>query len=135
MANIMAVDPGREKCGWAVLTEEGQVLSHAVEARKKLVQLFQKKQQVFDIKVLVLGNGTGSAALKQELESALPELAIELIDEYKTTEQARSRYWQENPPKGWRRLIPLGLQVPPEPVDDYVAILLAEKYIKKSKNI
>lgn len=133
MTKIMAIDPGREKCGWAILSESGEVLCHAVEGREKLVELLQEKQQAFAIKRIVLGNGTGSATLKQEIESALSELTIELIDEYKTTEQARVRYWQENPPQGWRKLFPLGLQVPPEPVDDYVAILLGEKYLKKSK--
>lgn len=135
MTKIIAIDPGREKCGWAILSERGEVLCHAVAARDQLVQLLQEKQQAFAIKMIVLGNGTGSAALKQELKSALPELTIELIDEYKTTEQARGRYWQENPPTGWRRLFPIGLQVPPEPVDDYVAILLGEKYLKESKKI
>ena len=40
---------------------------------------------------------------------------------------------QENPPKGWKKLIPLGMQVPPVPVDDYAAIVIGRKYLKDNK--
>jgi hypothetical protein len=49
-----------------------------------------------------------------------------LIEEAGTTLAARARYFKEHPRRGWRRLLPLGLQTPPEPYDDYVAVLLAE---------
>ena len=35
---------------------------------------------------------------------------------------AKGEYWKANPPNGWRRLIPVTMQVPPVPVDDFVAV-------------
>ena len=58
---------------------------------------------------------------------------IVLINEYRTTDEARKLYFQENPPKGWKKLIPLGMQVPPVPVDDYAAIVIGRKYLKDNK--
>ena len=40
-------------------------------------------------------------------------------------------YWREHPPRGLMRLIPVTMQVPPVPVDDYVAVILAERYFDK----
>jgi hypothetical protein len=37
------------------------------------------------------------------------------------------------PPKGLTRLIPKSLRVPPRPVDDIVAILLIERYLKNGQ--
>jgi hypothetical protein len=51
---------------------------------------------------------------------------LRAVDEHGTTLRARARYFTDHPPRGWRRLIPRSLQTPPEPYDDYVAVLLAE---------
>ncbi len=52
-----------------------------------------------------------------------------MIDEHRSSEQGRRRYFRENPPRGWRRLLPVGLQTPPRAYDDYVAVVLAERYL------
>ena len=36
----------------------------------------------------------------------------------------------EHRPKGIARLIPKGMRTPPEPIDDYAAVILAERYLK-----
>ena len=33
--------------------------------------------------------------------------------------------------KGWRKLLPVTMQVPPEPVDDLVAVILARRELEK----
>jgi hypothetical protein len=52
-----------------------------------------------------------------------------LVDEHRSSEQGRRRYFRDNPPRGWRRLLPVGLQTPPRAYDDYVAVILAERYL------
>jgi hypothetical protein len=56
---------------------------------------------------------------------------IHLVDEYETSRQARGLYFAEHPPAGWRRLIPLGLQLPARPIDDYAAILIARRFLAR----
>jgi hypothetical protein len=39
-------------------------------------------------------------------------------------------YWQENPPKGLKKLIPLGMLVPPVPLDAYAAVILVRRFLE-----
>jgi hypothetical protein len=61
-------------------------------------------------------------------------MRIVLVDEKGTSLLARERYLKENPPAGWRRLLPSGMQIPKEPYDDYAALLLAERYLSNPSN-
>jgi hypothetical protein len=59
----------------------------------------------------------------------MPSMGILVVDEKNTTLQARERYWEHNPRRGWRRFLPSTLQVPPADVDDFVALILAERVL------
>ncbi len=130
---IVAVDPGREKCGLAVLHRQQGILEKSVVASADLIVRLTDYCSRYPVTAIVLGNGTSSADKAARIRAMLGSrtgtaIPLQLMDEYKTTEAARVRYWQENPPCGWRRLLPVTMQVPPVPVDDYVAVLLGEKY-------
>jgi hypothetical protein len=56
------------------------------------------------------------------------------VDESHTSEQARRRYVNEKPAHGWRRLLPKALRTPETPYDDYVAILLAERWWRERQD-
>ncbi len=57
----------------------------------------------------------------------LPAPLVE-VEERHTSEQARIRYLDATPVRGWRRLLPRALRVPETAYDDYVAIILAERW-------
>lgn len=78
--------------------------------------------------ILIIGGGTGSSAVVK-IASKLP-IPHKVVDERLSTQNARQRYFIDHPPKGWRRLIPQGLLVPPENYDDYAAVILAEEYLR-----
>jgi len=81
------------------------------------------------VALVLIGDATNGKALARSLRDALPEnVPIEMVPEAFTSQRARTRYCQENPPPGWRRLLPTGLRTPPCPYDDYVAVLLAEDW-------
>lgn len=128
---IAAIDPGRDKCGLAVLSETGAILLQRVISTADLEKEITSAVERYAPKVLLLGNGTTSSQAEERIRMSVPELAVEVVDEYKTTEQARKEYWKANPPKGLRRLLPVSMQVPPVPVDDFVAIILARRYLEK----
>ena len=75
---------------------------------------------------MVIGDGTGSRHWCQRLA---PELPLQLVNEHGTTLAARRRYWELEPPSGWRRLLPAGLRQPPRDWDDVVAQLLLERWL------
>ena len=129
---ILAIDPGREKTGIAIL-KNSDVLEHKIINSEELVQIIKSLLEKYIIKTIVMGNGTSSKKKYDLLKQEFIDRDIVLINEYLTTDEARKLYFQENPPKGWKKLIPLGMQVPPVPVDDYAAIVIGRKYLKDNK--
>lgn len=129
---ILAIDPGREKTGIAIL-KNSDVLEHKIINSEELVQIIKSLLEKYIIKTIVMGNGTSSKKKYDLLKREFIDRDIVLINEYRTTDEARKLYFQENPPKGWKKLIPLGMQVPPVPVDDYAAIIIGRKYLKDNK--
>ncbi len=129
---LIAIDPGREKCGIAVVHSTQGILELLIVPTVDLATTVGDMVSRYQTRTIILGNGTSHREAKDTLESAT-EYSIHVVDEAHTTEQARIRYWEENPPQGLRRLIPLGLQSPPEPVDAYVAVILAERWLAKQE--
>lgn len=129
---ILAIDPGREKTGIAIL-KNSDVLEHEIINSEELVQIIKSLLEKYIIKTIVMGNGTSSKKKYDLLKREFIDRDIVLINEYRTTDEARKLYFQENPPKGWKKLIPLSMQVPPVPVDDYAAIVIGRKYLKDNK--
>jgi RNase H-fold protein (predicted Holliday junction resolvase) len=125
--NVLAIDPGRDKCGVAIVSESG-VLSKAVVETPTLAKFLAQLKEEFHIDRAIVGNGTNSKKVSDVVKRVLG-LLPEFVDEYYTTLEARKRYFKENPPKGLARLIPVSMQVPKVPFDDYVAVILAEKYL------
>jgi hypothetical protein len=141
----LAIDPGTQKAGVAiaelpspngvaadpsaearldVLLSQVQVLHRAVVPIEELLARLPEWLERYAPQRLLIGTGTGSRALLARLQAQSPNLRWERVEERDTTLQARRLYFHFHPPRGWRRLLPKGLLVPPEPYDDYVALLL-----------
>jgi hypothetical protein len=82
--------------------------------------------------VLVVGSGTGSADVLRLIRAACSDAVCVTIEERDSTLQARQLYWEDTPPRGWQRLLPRGMLVPPRPVDDYAAVVLARRYLQRT---
>lgn len=129
---LLGFDPGRDKCGLAVMGKQQQLLYHQVVPSADAIATLQQLCQQFSIATLVMGDQTTAKKWKQELERELSaSLPIVLVDERYSSLEARDRYWQMYPPTGLQRLIPQGMREPPRPIDDIVAILLIERYLKE----
>jgi RNase H-fold protein (predicted Holliday junction resolvase) len=127
---ILAVDPGRDKCGLAVVDIHGRALVQEVIPAAALAARAQELGRDHDFSVIVVGDRTGADEALDALESTLPDVETAAVDEHRSTEEARRLYFRDHPPRGWRRLIPVGLQTPPRPCDDYVAVILARRYLR-----
>jgi len=127
---ILAVDPGRDKCGIAVVEPNGRVLYKAVAATENIAGEIRRLLGDYHVKRLVLGDRTAANEVMRALRQAHLPLAPILVDEHLSSEAGRRRYFRDNPPRGWRRLLPVTLQTPGRPYDDYVAVVLAERYLE-----
>ncbi|PHJ64583.1 resolvase [Nostoc linckia z18] len=129
---ILGFDPGRDKCGLAVMGLDRQLYYHQVVSAKEAIATIETLRQQFPISLMVMGNQTTANQWKQQFYQELSEpLNIILVDERYTTLEARDRYWQMYPPKGLIKLLPQGMRQPPRPIDDIVAILLIERYLNR----
>ncbi len=131
---ILGFDPGRDKCGVAVMNSDREIYEHQVVTSDSAIAYMESLSQKYNLKMIVMGNLTTAKSWYQKLQSHFADLPIEMIDENNSTLEARSRYWQIYPPRGITRLIPLGMRIPPRPIDDIVAIILIERYLLKLEN-
>ena len=125
---ILAVDPGRDKCGLALIRSDRTIIEKAVVPASAVGEAVARILHANPEAVLVMGDRTAAAETAAALRAGL-HVSPRLVDEHRSTEQGRRRYFRDNPRRGWRRLLPVGLQTPPRPYDDYVAVVIAERYL------
>ena len=137
---VLAIDPGRSKCGLAVVTSSDHplpnsksfdILHQSVVSRSDIKMAISSLIESYSPCVIIIGDGTSSSQLAQEI-TELNFAKVEFVDEKFTSIAARKRFFIENPPRGFRKLIPTSFQTPSRPYDDYVAVILAEIYLSTS---
>jgi RNase H-fold protein (predicted Holliday junction resolvase) len=141
---FLGVDPGRQKFGWALTEENGNLCASGIVsfeqldlfanavalAPEKLCQWRLEGELPSGIRIrkVFCGDGTGHAPF---LRSLLPQgIDVELIKERNTTLNARALYWKLHPPLGLWRLVPLSLRVPPRPIDDLAACCIVHRALQ-----
>ncbi|MBD2312999.1 pre-16S rRNA-processing nuclease YqgF [Desertifilum sp. FACHB-1129] len=129
---ILGFDPGRQKCGLAVMGVDRVLYYHQVIASEAAIATIAQLQKQYPISLLVMGDQTSAKEWKQRISQELTLSAnIVTVDERYSSLEARDRYWQMYPPQGLTRLLPKGMRQPPRPIDDIVAILLIERYLER----
>ena len=127
---ILGFDPGKDKCGIAVMGSDRALLYHQVLPTAQVILQINDLFQQYNVTRLVMGDQTTSKQWQQRLTTAFPDLPILLVDERYSSLEARDRYWQMYPANFLTGLIPQGMRQPPRPIDDLVAIILIERYLK-----
>lgn len=133
---VLAIDPGSSKCGLAVVRRDREgrleLVVRKVVPTERLTEAIADTAAVAPYSLVIMGSGTRSKELSAALKEARPQDPILMVDEKDTTMEARERYWEFNPRRGWRRLLPSTMLTPPDPVDDFVALILAERVLEHS---
>ena len=128
---ILGIDPGSDQTGAAFLDSAGNIVRMDILWMDEFAKNLTEFLQTATPETCIIGNGTTSTKLQQTLAAILPALEIVVCDEAHSTEEARKLYWELNPPKGWRRRMPLGMLTPSVPLDAYAAVVLPRRYLKK----
>ena len=126
----LGIDPGRSKTGLALVNGAGKIVKlHIAESQNidnEIVEFIKNSCPVH----IVLGNGTNSRNIGESVKRVLNDVMVTVVEEAHSTEEARTLYWQENPPKGLKKLVPLGMLVPPVPLDAYAAVILVRRFLE-----
>jgi RNase H-fold protein (predicted Holliday junction resolvase) len=127
---VLGIDPGTRKVGFALIEDAvSPPLALGIESLDGLLRTLGPIVEAHAPRAVALGGGTNSAAIRALLERF--GAPVHLIDETDTSYRARALYFADHPPRGWRRLVPLGLQLPPRPIDDYAALLIARRFAQR----
>jgi RNase H-fold protein (predicted Holliday junction resolvase) len=127
---VLGIDPGTRKVGFALIEDAGSPpLALGIETLEGLLPRLAPLVEAHPPGAVALGRGTNAAVIRALLERL--GAPVHLIDETDTSYRARALYFADHPPRGWRRLVPLGLQLPPRPIDDYAALLIARRFAER----
>jgi RNase H-fold protein (predicted Holliday junction resolvase) len=129
VTSILGVDPGRAKAGYAVVTAGGRVIAQGIEVLEALPSRLEVVLALHMVDAIALGSGTNGRLVRGLLERF--KLPIHWVDEFETSRTARSLFFADHPPRGWKRLLPIGLQLPERSVDDYAAIAIARRFLAR----
>lgn len=130
---ILGFDPGRDKCGLAVMRQDSKIYHHQIVDSTVAIATIKQLLLKYSFEILIMGDRTTSKTWRKKIaENLACGAEIIMVDEHNSTKDARDRYWQIYPPQGLTKLIPLGIRVPPRPVDDIAAIILIERYLRES---
>ncbi len=132
--DILSLDPGRDKVGAAVLSQNAEEKEKTIIKREEIVKHLTEVFDKYDINIIVFGSGTGSEELIEEIKENIDieDKKIKMIDEQYTTEEAQARYLAEKPMSRYEKFLRkfINWKVN-KPLDDYAALIIAEKYLKK----
>ncbi len=128
--DVLGIDPGSGKCGLAVVGPDRTVIHRSIVALPALEDAIRAIIRTYTIRAVVVGDRTGSRPVAQAARSIAGAERVHTVDEHNSTLRARDLYWQLNPPGLFARLIPKGLRVPPGPIDDYAAAVLALDFVR-----
>lgn len=116
------------KCGLAVVTNQFTVLNKQTVDLRNLKQTVQQLCAEYKVSAVVVGDRTHSKVICSQLTDS-PGLPIFMVNEDRSSMEGRYRYLKENT-RGLSRMLPIGLRIPREPYDDYVAVILAERFFR-----
>ncbi len=125
---FLGLDPGKSKCGLAVLGIDRKLWLQEIVPSAATIDRIGEILRQYPISLLILGNGTGNKFWKEQLQN---QIRIVTVDEKFSTLEARERYWELYPPQGLVRFLPQKLRIPPRDLDDIVALILIERYLKQ----
>ena len=125
----LGVDPGRDKTGAALVTGDGTLVRQAILPTEGFLDHLKEFLAADRPAGCVLGEGTTSKTMHRQLAEAFPQLPLYEVDEYGSTQEAKKLYWQLNPPRGWKKLLPTALLSEPSAVDGLAAVVLVKRFL------
>ncbi|MGM0500529.1 MAG: Holliday junction resolvase RuvX [Bacillota bacterium] len=129
---LLALDPGSDKVGTAVLDYQAQEQEKTIVKIDELLDHLKEIFEIYQIEEIIIGNGTGAEKIIELIKNNFKNKKISLVEEEFTTEEAQARYLKEKPMSNYEKLLRKVVSWKlKKPLDDYAALIIGEKYLEK----
>ena len=127
MNKVIAIDPGKAKCGLIVADLQERKVYEAIVIKNKLLLNYIKKKFLNEKKIkCLIGNGTTCKSYIKDLSNFLPNLII--AEEKNSTFRAKQRYFEIFPLMGLKRFMPREIFILNKNLDALAALIIMEDY-------
>jgi RNase H-fold protein (predicted Holliday junction resolvase) len=130
---ILAIDPGTSKIGWALVDNLGKAAGQGITPIGQWDDQLRQLADPGGITVVVIGNGTNRMNIASGVQRQLQQARVVSVDETGSTVEAwKLKRGEEAGRNPWRVLLfTLRQLFGQEPVDDYAARVLAQRYLAR----
>ena len=129
MPKVIAIDPGKSKCGLVLAEINKKKVHQAIIIKSELIKDYVRNlNNVEKISKIIIGNGTTSREIRGELDFFKEEIIT--FEEKNTTYRAKSRYFEIFPISGLKFLIPREIFILNKNLDAVSALIILEDYCK-----
>ena len=129
MSQVIAIDPGKIKCGLVLAEISEKKVHKAIILKSELIESYVRNLiTAEDISQIIIGNGTTSREIREKLYFFKKEIIT--FEEKNTTYRAKARYFELFPISGLKFLIPREVFLLNKNLDAVSALIILEDYCK-----
>ena len=134
MAKVIAIDPGKSKCGLVLAEINTKKVYEAIIIKSEFLEKYVRDlNTIEDISKIIIGNGTTSRKTIEKLDFFKKEIIT--FEEKNTTYRAKERYFELFPISGLMLLIPREVFILNKNLDAISALIILEDYCKIKFNL
>ena len=129
MPRLIAIDPGKSKCGLVLAEISEKKVCKAIILKSELLENYVRNLIAAEnISQIIIGNGTTSGAIREKLYFFKKEIIT--FEEKNTTYRAKARYFELFPISGLKFLMPREVFILNKNLDAISALIILEDYCK-----
>ena len=129
MPRVIAIDPGKSKCGLVLAEISEKKVYKAIILKSEFLENYVRNFIASeDIAQIIIGNGTTSKEIREKLYFFKKEVIT--FEEKNTTYRAKARYFELFPITGLKFLIPREVFILNKNLDAISALIILEDYFK-----
>ena len=129
MSKVIAIDPGKSKCGLVLAEISEKKVYEAIIVKSEFIENYVRNLiATEDISQIIIGNGTTSRDIRKKLNFFKKEIIT--FEEKNTTYRAKARYFELFPISGLKFLIPREVFILNKNLDAISALIILEDYCK-----
>ena len=133
MSRVLAIDPGKSKCGLVLAEISEKKVHKAIILQTEIIKDYISNLiTVEDITKIIIGNGTTSREIIKKLDCLKKEIIT--FEEKNTTYRAKARYFELFPTRGLKFLVPREIFILNKNLDAISALIILEDFYNMKFN-